>query len=205
MSKTLSRLRARSEAVGIQVPPPIEERLAAYFDLLFRWNAKINLTSLTDTDAAIDRLLLEPVAAAAALPQNLSLLDIGSGGGSPAIPLALALNARRVVMVESTIRKAAFLREAARIIELPAVVEGERFEVLAEHETYKAAMDAVSIRAVRMNPAAILTARTFLVPDGALALFSSSSTLPDEFSKTELRLTAAYPLFRKSYLLLMRA
>lgn len=203
MSETISRLRARSEAVGVLVPPALEQRLAAYFDLLFRWNTKINLTSLTDTDAAIDRLLLEPVAAAAVLPSHLSLLDVGSGGGSPAIPMALALDARRLVMVESKARKAAFLREAARVIELPAVVEAERFEVLSEHETYKGSMDVVSIRAVRMDPAAILTARSFLVPDGVVALFSSSDTLPQEFSETSLRTYRAFPLFGTTHLLLL--
>ena len=90
MPETAERLRDRARAHGIPVPLPIEARLVAYFDLLTRWNAKINLTALTDTDAAIDRLLLEPLAAAPSLPSQLDLLDLGSGGGSPAIPLALA-------------------------------------------------------------------------------------------------------------------
>ncbi|HMC78604.1 MAG TPA: RsmG family class I SAM-dependent methyltransferase [Vicinamibacterales bacterium] len=203
MSETISRLRARSEAVGVPVPQALEERLAAYFDLLFRWNTKINLTSLTDTDAAIDRLLLEPVAAAAAVPRGLRVIDIGSGGGSPAIPLALASEACKLVMVESIVKKAAFLREAARVVELPATVEAERFEVLAEHATYRGTMDLVSIRAVRMDPASIRTVRTFLVPDGVVALFSSSDVLPAEFSETPMIPYRALPLFGTTHLLLL--
>lgn len=203
MSETISRLRARSEAVGVAVPEALEERLAAYFDLLFHWNTKINLTSLTDTDAAIDRLLLEPVAAAAALPGRLRILDIGSGGGSPAIPLALASGASKLVMVESIVKKAAFLREAARVVELPATVEAERFEVLANHVSYRGTMDLVSIRAVRMDPASIRTVKTFLVPDGVVALFSSSDTLPAEFSETPMIPYRALPLFGTNHILLL--
>src|SRR5215212_5438498 len=123
MPDTAERLRARARALGMAVPPQIESRLVIYFDLLGRWNAKINLTALTDTGAAIDRLILEPLAAAAALPSRVNIIDLGSGGGSPAIPLALALDSTRLVMVESRGRKAAFLREAARALGIPATVE----------------------------------------------------------------------------------
>jgi 16S rRNA (guanine527-N7)-methyltransferase len=203
MADTGPRLRDRAASVGLAITDELEARLVVYFDLLFRWNTKINLTSLTDTDAAIDRLLLEPVAAAAALPRHLDLLDVGSGGGSPAIPLALALEAKSLVMVESRVRKAAFLREAARVIELPATVEAERFEVLVEHETYAASMDVVSIRAVRMDRAAIHTAMTFVRPGGALALFSSSASLPKEVSETSLKVSVPRPLVGKAHLLLL--
>src|SRR6266576_2836727 len=123
MPDTAERLRTRAKAMGVAIPLHVEARLVSYFDLLAKWNAKINLTSLTDTDAAIDRLLLEPLAAAAALPRYPQLIDLGSGGGSPAIPLALVLEARRLVMVESRGRKAAFLSEATRSSGLNAFVE----------------------------------------------------------------------------------
>lgn len=145
----------------------------SYFDLLFRWNAKINLTALTDPGTAVDRLLLEPLAAAVELPHHLDLMDLGSGGGSPAIPLALALEARRLVMIESKSRKAAFLREAVRATELNAVVESERFEDVAARGTYRGQMDVVSIRAVRLDGATLTTAESFLAPGGQIALFTS--------------------------------
>ena len=61
---TATRLRARADSFSLQLTGSLEAKFVAYFDLLFRWNARINLTSLTDPDAAIDRLLLEPLAAA---------------------------------------------------------------------------------------------------------------------------------------------
>ena len=202
MPETAERLRDRALAHGISVPLPIEARLAAYFDLLTRWNTKINLTALTDTDAAIDRLLLEPLAAALSLPSQLDLLDLGSGGGSPAIPLALALAARRLVMVESKGRKAAFLREAARSVELTAVVENTRFESLAAQGTYAGQIDVVSIRAVRPDLEALSVAKAFLKPDGRIALFSPRAASPPELP-AGLRVVHICTLVGSSHLVLL--
>ena len=202
MPETTDRLRDRAGAHGISVPQPIEARLVAYFDLLTRWNAKINLTALTDTDAAIDRLLLEPLAAAPSLPSQLDLLDLGSGGGSPAIPLALALAARRLVMVESKGRKAAFLREAARAVELTAVVENTRFESLAAEGRYAGQIDAVSVRAVRPDLETLSIAKAFLKPDGRIALFSPKAASPPELP-AGLRVVHVATLVGSSHLVLL--
>src|SRR5436190_1592133 len=161
MSETADRLRARAKTGGVAIPAHVAAKLAAYFDLLTKWNAKINLTALTDTDAAIDRLLLEPLAAAAALSRHVDLIDLGSGGGSPAIPLALALEARRLIMVESRGRKAAFLSEAVRSSGLNGIVESTRFETVAGQGVYAGQMDVVSIRAVRPDLATLMIAKAF--------------------------------------------
>ena len=101
MSGSLAEVLAeRAGLSGLSVPPALAERLIAYYSLLSHWNRKINLTSLSDPKEAVDRLLLEPVAAAASLPSGLELVDLGSGGGSPAVPLALALAVPQLVMVE---------------------------------------------------------------------------------------------------------
>lgn len=205
MPDTKVRLRARADFFGISIPADVEAQLVVYFDLLFRWNAKINLTALTEPDAAIDRLLLEPVAAARELPRHLDFIDLGSGGGSPAIPLAIALEARRVVMVESKTRKAAFLREAARVLELPAVVESDRFEAVAGRETYRGRMEAVSIRAVRVDTATLFAAKTFLAPGGTVALFSSLPALPAHFPEEALHPVRITPLPGGTHVVLLKA
>ena len=78
-------------------------------------------------DETFDRLLIEPLIASRYLPStDCSVIDVGSGGGSPAIPLKLAMPGISLRMVESKTRKAAFLREAVRrlVVRPPKVVDG---------------------------------------------------------------------------------
>ena len=117
------RLKRRAKAANIPLEPTLVDGLETYYQLLTKWNAKINLTAFQLTpageDEAIDRLLIEPVVAARYVPQNArTLLDAGSGGGSPAIPLKLASPQLHVRLVEVKTRKAVFLREAVRTLGL---------------------------------------------------------------------------------------
>ena len=158
---------------GISLDETLSAKLATYYELLARWNRKINLTSLEDADEAIDRLLLEPVIASKHLPNAVSaLMDVGSGGGSPAIPLALALGAVQLTMVEVKARKSAFLREAVRQLELSdASVENTRYEELLARPELHEGFDALSIRAVRVESRVLMTLQAFVKPGGSVLLF----------------------------------
>lgn len=181
MSDVGARLRARAAEEGLSVSDQLIARLLCYFELLQRWNRKINLTSLSDSDEAVDRLLVEPLTAAAGLPRHSTLADLGSGGGSPGIPLALALESPELLMVESRSRKAAFLREAAREVRLNALVESARFEDVSRQSAYMNRFDLVSVRAVRPDAATLSAAASLLKPAGLVVLFAgapiSASTL----------------------------
>ena len=174
-SDLLQRLAERSSQAGLASKPQWRLRLVAYYALLEHWNRTINLTSLRNVDDAIDRLLLEPLAAARYLPSQSRLLDIGSGGGSPAIPLAIGLGVTSLVMVESNSRKAAFLREAARELEIPARVEAARLESLSITDI-GGLQPLISVRAVRLDRGVFAKLKGFLVPTGRLALFSSGES-----------------------------
>ncbi len=67
-----TRLVRRAAKAGLFPPDDLVTALAEYYELLSRWNRKINLTALSDPDEAIDRLLLEPLAAARHLPRALT-------------------------------------------------------------------------------------------------------------------------------------
>jgi 16S rRNA (guanine527-N7)-methyltransferase len=185
------------------MPAVLAHKLIAYYELLQRWNRKINLTALSNPDEAIDRLLLEPVAAAAALPHSPRLIDLGTGSGSPAIPLALALSAPVLVMVESRSRKAAFLREAARELGLNGIVENARFEEVALRPEYRQAMDVVSVRAVRIDSLALEAAAAFLSAGGRIALFENLTAAPPTLS-AGLTQIATVPLLRNSRLTVLQ-
>ena len=153
-----SRLVRRAAKNNLFISDPLAERLSAYYELLARWNRKINLTSIENLDEAIDRLLLEPLAASRSLPASATLLmDVGSGGGSPAIPFKLVVPRLKLTMVEAKARKSAFLREAIRHLELTdTVVENARYEELLARPELHEAQHVVSLRAVRIE-ARVLT------------------------------------------------
>jgi len=184
------RLAARAATLNLKADDQVLVRLAAYFELLQRWNEKINLTSLGDTDEAVDRLVMEPLAASLYLPKGVRLIDIGSGGGSPAIPLAIGLDGAFLTMIESRGRKAAFLREALRVLDIPGNVESERAEVLAMAPRFNGTAQVVSVRAVRMTAQLSAAIANFLDDGGTLAMFSKhSEPIPDRF-----RPAGAHPL-----------
>lgn len=181
--------------------PPLIDSLETYYQLLTKWNAKINLTAFQLTpsgdDAAVDRLLIEPIVAASYVPENSrTLLDAGSGGGSPAIPLRLASSNLALRMVEAKTRKAVFLREAVRELALrDAIVETSRFEELLSRAELHEALDLVSIRAVRVETRTLNSLQAFLRPGGKLFLFRGSSKNDlEDAPPPPLTWLATYPL-----------
>jgi len=195
------RLKRRAKGAGVTLEAALVESLETYFQLLTKWNAKINLTAYRLTpegsDEAIDRLLIEPVVAARYVPENArTLLDAGSGGGSPAIPLKLASANLSLRMVEVKTRKAVFLREAVRTLGLrDAVVETSRFEELLPRAELHEALDLVSIRAVRVETRTLNTIQAFLRPGGKLLLFRGSGKSElEESPPPPLAWMASYPL-----------
>ncbi len=195
------RIRRRARHAELQLDSALLGALENYYELLAKWNAKVNLTAFellpSGEDEAVDRLLLEPVAAARYLPSGTqTVLDAGSGGGSPAIPLKLAVPDVSLRMVESKTRKAVFLREAVRVLSLSGtVVETSRFEELLARPELHEALDVVTVRAVRIEPRVLMTLQAFLRPKGQLLLFRTAARGDATESFTPpLMWKATYPL-----------
>jgi 16S rRNA (guanine527-N7)-methyltransferase len=174
-----ARLLSRARRAHVLVDGRLVEDLETYYRLLVTWNARINLTGLELSEltaAAIDRLLIEPVAAARHAPARTArVMDIGSGGGSPAIPFALAIGAVRLRMVESKTRKSVFLRETVRALGMPdAEVLTTRWEDMVARPEYRGQEDLVTIRAVRVDPGTLSALETLVRPGGRLFLFMAS-------------------------------
>jgi len=175
---------ARSAAHrGLAMTDEVSDRFVAYFQLLRTWNRKINLTGfdlddLAATPGAIDRLLLEPLAAAKLVPDGFrTLIDIGSGGGSPGLPIAIAANLK-VLLVEARVRKSAFLAEAIRALRLTgARVEARRYEELLTRPDLHEKHDLLSVRAVKIEDRTLAGLQAFLRPGGQLFLFTGQAVV----------------------------
>jgi 16S rRNA (guanine527-N7)-methyltransferase len=98
-------------ALGLSLPGEAQEKLLDYLALLEKWNATYNLTAIRERRDMLTHHLLD---ALAVIPhvRGASWLDVGSGAGLPGIPLALACADAAVTLVESSHKKAAFLRQA---------------------------------------------------------------------------------------------
>ena len=193
------KLVKRASKAGLSLSDAAIGGLVAYFELLRKWNRKVSLTALPVEDVgdeAIDRLLIEPVMAARYLPgKTLTTLDIGSGGGSPAIPMKLATPDMTLRMVESKTRKAAFLREAMRTLELDRTsVDAVRFEELLAEPSLHDAVDVVTVRAVRVDPKRLVELQSFIRRDGLLFLFGTTVPLPADALAPHLVRGAVYEL-----------
>ena len=193
-SQFRGRLEQRLRDAGLTsaLDPGEFELLEQYYQLLTRWNRTINLTSLPLADfpaATLDRLLVEPLVAAGSIENiPISLFDLGSGGGSPAIPLKVVRPAVRLTMVESSSRKAAFLREAVHVAGLSgAVVLDGRVEALAQR-VRAGSVDVVTARAIRIDEDLLAAVSHLLGVGGRLLLFGSDAEpAPVGFRMSELK------------------
>ena len=168
-----TRLQQRLNEYGIEaVSESGQEALSAYFSVLSHWNQRINLTGFdlsAPNDTAFDRLIIEPIFAARRYGQQPQrMIDIGSGGGSPGIPLAIVTEAKFVALVESKSRKAVFLKEALRASGIQnAEVLVERFEEVAKSSTLAKSFDIATLRAVKLDASGWQSIAALLKPDGA--------------------------------------
>lgn len=148
-----------------------EERLGRYRTLLLEWNRKINLVG-PEAENNVDEHIGEALEAAQHLPLERRVLDFGSGGGLPAVPLAIhAAGAATFHLVEADQRKWSFLKFVARECELKAVVHGDRLERLVARLEPDLRFRLVTSRAVGRPEQWLPLVRPYLEPEATVALF----------------------------------
>jgi 16S rRNA (guanine527-N7)-methyltransferase len=192
------RLIDRTAPLNVTLATPQVDQLQTYFELLIRWNRRVNLTALPLEplgDETLDRLMVEPLAAARHVQTSpLTWFDLGSGGGSPAVPLRVLRAETRLTMVEARAKKAAFLREVARELDLANVnIANLRLE---DWSPTLHSAQLVTARALRIDTELLSLVRRFISADGQLFLFGAHhhvSFLTDTFR--EARKVALIPGF----------
>jgi 16S rRNA (guanine527-N7)-methyltransferase len=117
--------------------PHVCGQLAIYLELLLKWNARTNLTAIRDPHEIVRRHFGESLFAAQHLGPCTTLLDFGSGAGFPGLPIQLFRPGIQITLAESQGKKASFLREAVRALNLPTEVIPARVETLPASRTFE--------------------------------------------------------------------
>jgi 16S rRNA (guanine527-N7)-methyltransferase len=166
--KPLEGIASADSNSDFALSPRQLELFGAYYELFVRWNERINLSAIRDEEGILRRHFLESIGCARLLPKGVeTLLDFGSGGGFPGVPVAICRPGIAVTLAESQGKKAAFLQEAVRVLGLNARVHSARAETLGR------VFDCVTLRAVDRMEMAVTAATGLVRPGGTLALMTT--------------------------------
>jgi 16S rRNA (guanine527-N7)-methyltransferase len=174
--------RARALAL-LPVSRETERRLDRFVELLLRWQQKINLIAPSTIPTLWTRHIADSLQLLPLAPKARRWVDLGSGAGFPGLVIACALAqtpGAAVHLVESNAKKAAFLREAARLTGAPALVHAVRIEDFVPG--FREPVDAVSARAIAPLERLLHWAYP-LVKTGAQALFLKGRDVEVELTK----------------------
>ena len=157
---------------GVELAPESVALLGAYYSLLVHWNDRLHLVAPCPPEEFATRHVLESLMLLAHLPHGAKIADIGSGGGLPIVPCLIARADLEATLIESSQKKAVFLRESLKAVGRSATIIARRFEDVetpdVEFVTSRALDQFVSKIPVLLNWA----------PDGAtLLLFGGEQLL----------------------------
>jgi 16S rRNA (guanine527-N7)-methyltransferase len=158
--------------------PETAARLAAYRDLLLRWNTRINLISVETAGEIDQRHIADCAQLQPLLPQDGPIADLGSGAGLPGLVLAILQPEREIHLVESDKRKAAFLVEASAQLKLPMV----RVHACRAENAKLPPLSAIAARALAPLATLLPYADKCLAP-GGIAVFPKGKTAEKELTE----------------------
>jgi 16S rRNA (guanine527-N7)-methyltransferase len=155
------------------------DQLRLYLDLLLKWNARVNLTAIRDPEQIVARHFGESLFAARTLfaadaGGPMTLADVGSGAGFPGIPIQLWAPQNQVTLIESQNKKATFLREVIRTLQLDKATA-----FCGRAEQWGQTADIVTLRAVEKFDSALPIAADLVAPEGRLCLLIGAKQISD--------------------------
>ena len=176
-----------AHTLGIPLDDRAVSRFTTYLTLLQRWNARINLTRITDAAEILSKHFLDSLAIVPHLGPAQTLIDVGSGAGFPGVPAAIARPGLAVTLLESIQKKCAFLEALRRDLQLPLTVVPQRLE----HFHPPAPGFAVAVSRATLAPAEwALRGAPLVAPGGLLIAMLGrerpSLPTPPSFSPPEL-------------------
>lgn len=162
-------LQAALAELAVTIDRTQEERLLFFLDELLRWNQSINLTAITDRQEALVKHLVDSLTLLPYLRGDETLLDMGSGGGLPGLPLKMVLPGLNLTSVDAVAKKISFQKHIIRTFALRgAVARHGRLEELGKEASLSGHFDLVVARAFASLPDCVRLARPFLHSGGRL-------------------------------------
>jgi 16S rRNA (guanine527-N7)-methyltransferase len=146
-----------------------------FFEELCSWNRRMNLTGISDTRAMIIKLFLEPLVALSHLPAYGTLLDVGSGAGTPGIPLKIARDGLEVHLLESRAKKVSFLKHAIKELGLSGITASQgRAEKRPAQPELLSCYDVVTARALAPLKKTVYLCHPYIREGGFLITYKGS-------------------------------
>ena len=143
----IAQLLAGAGEMGVPLSEAQAGKLLDYLDLLQKWNKAYNLTAVRDRSAMLTQHLLDSLSIVPHLPPG-DLLDVGSGGGLPGIPLAILQPERSITLIDTVGKKVAFLKQAAMTLGLKNLnAVSDRIESWVPPEKHAAGFALITARA----------------------------------------------------------
>lgn len=174
--RTIKKIDSILDSCGIVRPVGLSESIYAYLKLLEKWNRKLNLTGARGLEELVRLHFAESFFGATLIqPGEGPILDVGSGAGFPGMAMKLILPGESIYLVESRVRKAAFLSTVRRELKLRGVTVVNCSLRQCQIGTFPSPPQLLTLRAVG-NPAEIVQeAARLLNPAATLLLFTTES------------------------------
>lgn len=209
-------LKEGAHGFGVKLSEKQLHLFALFLERLWLWNRRMNLTGISEKREMIIKLLLEPLVVLPYLPSSGTVLDIGSGAGTPGLPLKIARPEFEVHLLESKAKKVSFLKDMIRKLHLKGIkVHRGRAEKWADLPTLFHFYDIVTARALAPLKKTISLCSPYLEPGSLLVTFKGlkveqeiedSERLMEELNfKISKRISYCLPEIEgKKYLLILK-
>jgi 16S rRNA (guanine527-N7)-methyltransferase len=187
----MKKLIAGAGKLGIRLNSRQVKQFELYYQELIEWNKKINLTAITDCSSVQVKHFLDSLTITLALPEgemgrpDFNIVDVGTGAGFPGVPLKILFPQPRLVLIEPTTKKTAFLHYIIRKLELENVeVLNARAEEAAHLPRYRQQFALVLSRAVALLPTLVELTLPFCLVGGRF-IAQKKGDVAEEINKAE--------------------
>jgi 16S rRNA (guanine527-N7)-methyltransferase len=174
-------------AFDIDLNPSQTRQFAIHAAELVRWNQKINITAITDPFEVAVKHFLDSLPAVRFIPEDATLLDIGSGGGFPGLPLKVVMPSLSVTLIDASRKKVSFLKHAIRTLKLDNIEALHiRAEDLANDPFYHNRFNVIISRAVSSLELFRRLALPLLIDEGGMMALKGDVVI-DEINELQGR------------------